>query len=201
MPLDMAKAAAMKRNVSDASIRKATGRSTDEWFALLDARGGTGGDHKSRVRLLAEAGLASAWHQQTLTVMYEKERGLREPGQTATAGYEIGVRRTVPLPPDQVWARLTSARGLPEWLEAAPPLEPGTRFALPDGATGEVRTVQPGSRVRLVWKGGSTLQVTLTPTARGCTVTFHQEKLPDGATRERMREHWRAVLERCFPED
>ena len=124
-------------------------------------------------------------------------------GQTRDAGFEIGVRRTLPLAPDAAWHRLLSPQGLAAWLGAITgdlPLTPGSRYALADGATGEVRVYQPGSHLRLTWQPGdwvrpSTVQVRVIPHGAGSTVAFHQEHLPDAAARVTRGAYYTAALD------
>lgn len=64
---------------------------------------------------------------------YEHERGIREVGETADAGYQIGVQRTLPVPKDQLWELLTSPDGLAIWLGEGEsfPIEPGQTYNTP----------------------------------------------------------------------
>jgi uncharacterized protein YndB with AHSA1/START domain len=188
---------------SDAAVRRATGRGWDAWFDLLDRAGAAELDHRAIVALLRDReGLAEPWWQQAVTVAYEKARGLRaEVGQTATAGFQVGVRRTVPRPAHDVWTWLVEGPGRDAWLGpgAELRLERGARYVCDDGTTGEVRSVRPGERLRLTWHppdedAPSTVQLTVIPKGDRCTVAFHQEKLPDLAAREAMKARWRAVL-------
>ena len=43
---------ATQRKISDAAVRKATGKSWDEWFAVLDSEGADALPHKQIARLL-----------------------------------------------------------------------------------------------------------------------------------------------------
>lgn len=126
----------------------------------------------------------------------------RPVGLTKDVGYQIGVRRTLPLTPEEAWRRVTSARGLRAWLGDAPvmPLEKGTSYELADGATGEIRVFAPGSHLRLTWQPGewprpSTIQVRVIDKGDRATIAFHQEHLPDAAAREARREHFKAALD------
>lgn len=188
---------------SDAAVRSATGRGWDDWFARLDAAGAGALDHKAIVAIVRDVeGLTNGWWQQAVTVAYEKARGLRATvGETADAGFQVGVQRTVAMSSDEAWAWLTTGAGRDAWLgrTEALPLEPGARYRCEDGTTGEVRRVEPGRRVRLTWQppgwsSASTVQITITPKDDRCTVGFHQERLPDGDAREAMKARWRAVL-------
>jgi len=188
---------------SNDAVLRATGRGWEDWFAALDRAGANELDHRSIVALLRDReGLDDPWWQQTVTVAYEKARGLRaQVGETADAGFQVGVQRTIDLPADEAWRWLLEGPGQRVWLGPCPPLtlQPGAPYACEDGTRGEVRSVRPGERVRLRWHppdldAPSTLQLTVTPKDGRCVVAFHQEKLPDLAAREAMKVRWRAVL-------
>jgi uncharacterized protein YndB with AHSA1/START domain len=195
--------------VTDEAVRNATGRGWEEWLALLDAAGAAGWDHKRIVAHLEEAHpqVASSWWRQSLTVEYEKRRGKRVLGETADAGFQVGVRRTVPLGAKDAWRLVTSRAEL--WLGdgARLRLEKGARYEAAGGnglpaVTGEVRVVKPGDRLRMTWqpagwKAPATLQVTLEGAREGKTgLTVHLERLPDARAREAMRARFGAALER-----
>ncbi|BFH59621.1 SRPBCC domain-containing protein [Paenibacillus azoreducens] len=123
-------------------------------------------------------------------------------GLTAAAGYQIGVRRTVPLSPEEAWRLLVSPEGKKLWIGKACglELEPGQCFASDEGITGELRIVKPMEQLRMKWqraewKQPSTLQIRILPTAQGkATISFHQEKLEDQTAREAMKNHWEEAL-------
>ncbi|WP_395727983.1 SRPBCC domain-containing protein [Nakamurella sp.] len=126
-------------------------------------------------------------------------------GLTRDAGFEIGVSRTVDLPPDQVWRSLVSDDGVATWLGAGvrlpdPAAAKGTRYRTTDGTRGEIRSLHPTGRLRLTWQPPdwdheSTVQVTVSVRGGRTVIRFHQERLSDPAERARQREHWRAVLD------
>lgn len=124
-------------------------------------------------------------------------------GQTATAGVQIGVRRTFAVSAEEAWNHLLSEPGLRLWLGAvdAISIEPKHRFESEEGITGEFRIVKPFQQIRLTWKKRewqkpSTLQIRLLSNAAGkTTISFHQEHLSDLRVREEMKRHWEAVLE------
>ncbi|GMK48942.1 hypothetical protein PghCCS26_60720 [Paenibacillus glycanilyticus] len=123
-------------------------------------------------------------------------------GKTASAGFQIGVRRTLPVSPERAWAFLTSAEGLKLWIGSVKNLEieAGETFQSAEGISGELRIVKPRQQLRLKWtKPGwekpSTLQIRLISSGpEKTTVSFHQENLDHAATREQMKLHWEDVL-------
>ena len=77
-PADAPKA---RRPYSDEVVRANTGRTWDEWFALLDRWGGAQRPHPEIARWLVEEHGVGGWWAQGVTVGYEQARGLRDPGQ------------------------------------------------------------------------------------------------------------------------
>lgn len=123
-------------------------------------------------------------------------------GKTRDVGYQIGVRRTMPLALDEAWALLTSPEGVRLWLGDAPgvEIEPGADYVLEDGSSGEIRVVSDRSHLRLTWQPGdwpraSTLQVRVIPKDERTTIAFHQEHLPGPDEREARRAHFARVLD------
>ncbi|CAM3280202.1 hypothetical protein [Brevibacillus sp. AY1] len=44
-------------------------------------------------------------------------------GKTASVGFQVGVRRTFPIPQEQAWEMLTSSEGLTLWLGNSPSVQ------------------------------------------------------------------------------
>lgn len=193
--------------VSSDAVQEATGRDWDGWLAVLDDAGAAGWDHPDIVRHLERrhGDATTSWWRQTIAVGFERARGLRAVGQTADAGFQVGVQRTLQAPVGAVWELLTARPQL--WLGGGAPLpEKGRRYAVTaqgvhPAADGEIRVVTPERRLRLTWRpegwdAPATLQLTLTERRPGATTLgVHLEKLPDGDAREAMREHWRRVMD------
>ncbi|MGW6914769.1 SRPBCC family protein [Kitasatospora sp. NPDC054939] len=123
-------------------------------------------------------------------------------GLTRDAGFEIGVSRTLPHPPQAVWDLLTSTEGAALWLGPGAHLATavGEPVGAADGATGELRSRHEGSRIRLTWQPAgrtapTTVQMTVTPSGGRTVLRFHQERLADPEERARQREHWRAAMD------
>lgn len=186
--------------VSDEAVRAATGRGWDEWRAALDAAGAREWSHREIVAHIAsEHPQVSGWWQQSITVAYEKAHGRRVVGQTADAGFQLGVQRRLAATPAEVWELVTTRPEL--WLGEGIAFREGERYRV-TGAEGEVRVVKPGLRLRLTWRPDgwekpATLQLTLDAPRPGTTALgVHLERLPDADAREAMRTRFRAALER-----
>ncbi|MDQ3610035.1 MAG: SRPBCC domain-containing protein [Actinomycetota bacterium] len=199
--------------VSSKSVREATGRGWEEWLETLDTAGAADWDHKEIVAYLEREHpeVGTGWWRQSLTVGYEQGRGKRAVGQTAGAGFQVGVQRSVAATVSEVWELITSRPEL--WLGegASVDFDQGGRYEVPPGngvpgASGEVRVVKPGDRLRMTWQpegwpAPATLQLTLSEPGSGKTaIHAHLEKLPDADAREAMRARWREALERIAAE-
>ena len=120
-------------------------------------------------------------------------------GLTKDAGWELGVRTTVPAPLTAVWDWLLSD-GLAVWLGqiALLPTEKGEPFETSDGVRGTLRSRTDGSRLRISWQPDdwphdTILQLTVKDAATGTTIGIHHEKLADRDERKLMLGHWKNV--------
>ncbi|GAB3484995.1 SRPBCC domain-containing protein [Nocardiopsis coralliicola] len=125
----------------------------------------------------------------------------RPTGRTKDAGFQIGVSRTLAVPPERLWEFVTGSRGLELWLGAAPegPLVRGEPYRSAGGASGEVRGRREGERLRVTRRidgeQATTLQFSISTTPSGTRLALHEERLPDAAARERRRTHWQSVMD------
>lgn len=191
---------------SESALVGATGHGWQHWLAALDDAGAARMSHGDIVEHLERAHpeVVSGWWRQSIAVGYERARGRRMVGQTADGHFQIGVRRTITGSPEEIWDLLVARPEL--WLGpgAAPPAPGGAyrsgAFGEVAAAHGEFRVVTHPLRLRMTWhpdgwEAPAVLQITLMRAGPlRTTLGAHMERLPDAAVRERMREHWRAVL-------
>lgn len=123
-------------------------------------------------------------------------------GKTKGQGWEIGVRRTLPIRTDAAWELLMTQSGLGIWLGhgVTPDFQKGDTFQTDEKTEGEIRSYDEGSMIRMRWQPSgwdfaSTLQIRVLPAKRGATISIHHEKLENGEQREQMQQHWSAVLD------
>jgi len=159
-----------------------TGRPLAEWLELLDAWGAGSRTHTEIARWLATDHRVDGWWSQTITVGYERARGRRVLHQTS-AGFSIGVTRTIATTADAVRAAFGDPDRRSSWFPGAP-LE---RHAAYSGKRGRYDWTDPPSKV---W-------VDLVPKADGrTTVTVTHERLPDADAAAALKEQWRGALDR-----
>ena len=166
--------------MSDEAMLRGSGKSHAEWFSLLDAWGATQRGHSEIAEWLRTAQGVGSWWTQSITVDYERARGMRGRHQQRD-GYSISVTKTVAVAAPAALAAFTSAPLRRRWLPDAPMRQRPTRAAL----SARFDWSDPTSRV----------VVTIVPKAAGkSTVAISHEKLPDAGTAERMKAAWRDSL-------
>jgi hypothetical protein len=166
--------------MSDEAMRRGSGRSIGEWIEILDRWGGTEHGHTEIARwLVAEHGIGG-WWSQSVTVAYERARGMRATNQRPD-GYTVGISKTVGATADRVTDAFLDPAVRERWLPDAPI---------------RVRTSQRGRTARFDWDNPpSRIGLYIIPKDGAKTqVTLELEKLPDAASVERLRAFWRERL-------
>jgi hypothetical protein len=161
--------------VSDETVARRTGRTWAEWFAELDEWGARGRSHGEIARHLSEAHGVPGWWAQTVTVGYERARGMRALHE-GPSGFSAGVSRTVAVPVERLFEAVCD----PSW-----PAEGALR----------PRTARPARSARFDWEDGAT-RVHAYFTAKGdakSAVTIQHERLA-GAAVEHAKAYWRDRL-------
>jgi hypothetical protein len=173
----VADAPGARRPYSDEVIRSNTGRTWDEWFALLDGWGAARRPHPEIARWLVEEHDVGGWWAQGVTVAYEQARGLRAPGQRRGGLFEVNATKTVAVPVDRLYEAFADPTLRERWLP---------------GATVEVRTARPAKSIRANWDGSTRLVIAFT--ARGeakSQVALTHERVPDAGTADKLKAFWR----------
>jgi uncharacterized protein YndB with AHSA1/START domain len=164
---------------TDAMVR-ASGRSHEDWFALLDAWDATERPHAEVARWLRETHGVAGWWAQSITVDYERARGIRARHQMS-GGFTVSANRTVAVNAARLLEAFTEASLREQWLPDATMQQRPTRAAL----TARFDWSDPPSRVVVI----------VLPKGEGkATVNLTHEQLPDAETAERLKGAWRAWL-------
>lgn len=175
--VDHAQLAGMK----DESIAAKTGRTWLEWVRVLDADGAATMTHRDIARMLHEKHRVGDWWAQTVTVGYERSKGLRERGQRRGGGYETTKSRTFAVPVSELFAAWADDRTRRRWL---------------DGVEATVRTATAPKSIRLQWPDGTLVVVGFTAksNAKSAVALAHQ-KLRDKAAAEAAKRFWTERLD------
>jgi hypothetical protein len=126
--------------MSDEAARAKTGRTWAEWVEVLDAREAAALPHGEIAAIVHEEFGISGWWSQSVTVGYERIKGLREIGQRRDGGYEASKSKTVPVSVERLRRAVTDRRLRARWLPDAEPTlrktrsEQSARFTWEDGS-------------------------------------------------------------------
>lgn len=84
--------------MSDAAIKEKTGCTWEKWVKALDYHGAESMSHRDIAKLVHEKYKVGPWWTQTVTVGYERIKGLRARGQRRDGTYEASKSRTFKVP-------------------------------------------------------------------------------------------------------
>lgn len=177
-----ASAAPRRQNMSDQALIEATGADWKTWLALLDERGAVGLDHAAIARMVMEEFEIDGWWAQSITVGYEQERGLREPGQRADGTYSATASKTVGAPITTAFEHVADPESQAQWL---------------GGLELSQRSASPPKSVRFDASDGSRVFANLTAKGEAATaVQVEIAKLASAEDAEAAKAAWKARLER-----
>ena len=145
LPIEYQKLAGM----SDDAIAKATAKSWPEWTTYLDELDAYTWEHRDIAAHLDASFDFGGWWAQTVTVGYERLRGLRDYGQRRGGDYDVNKSRTVPVRLAELWNAFEDDHRK-AWL-AEPALDfhrstpmKSKRGSLPDGTKVDVYFTDKG---------------------------------------------------------
>ena len=169
--------------VSDEAMQRRTGRVWEEWFALLDAWGGAERKHPEIARWLEEEHQVSGWWAQSITVGYERARGMRAPHQLVD-GFSANASKTVNVPVEALYRAFADETDRARWLPDAPLT---------------VRTAREPKALYVTWRRGESdeSRADIGFTAKGeskSQVAVQHVRLADAAATETMKAFWRERL-------
>jgi hypothetical protein len=173
---------AVEPRVSAEAVAAATGKRWDEWFELLDGWAGTQRSHAEIARWLADEHGVAGWWAQSVTVEYEKARGMRAPGQRPD-GWEVSASKTVSVSVERLYAAFTEDAERERWLP---------------GADLRLRTATAPKSARYDWEDGSTRVVAwFEPKGDAKSlISLAHQKLPDADTADEMKAYWRERVQK-----
>jgi hypothetical protein len=166
--------------VAEARLREATGKGWDQWFAILDRWGAKRRTHTEIARHLMDDRNVPGWYAQSITVGYERARGLRLKHQQRT-GFSVSASRTIGVPARTLFDAFVEDARRREWLPDAPL---------------SLETSQRGRSARFEWDRGHS-RVTAWFERAGpskAKVSIEHARLPDADDAETMKAMWRERL-------
>jgi len=162
--------------MSDAKLKQATGCTWEKWVQALDHAKAHNWPHREIARYVREKFKTPSWWTQTVTVGYERIKGLREKGQQRDGGFEANKSRTFAAPVGKLYRAFNDKRVRSAWLPAvnltirSKTREKYMRITMPD---------QTSVAVGFYSKGAGKSQVAI-----------QHGRFPDKAASERTKAFW-----------
>lgn len=168
--------------LSDATIKAKTGCDWKKWTDALDYVNAHEWTHTEIARYVHEKFKINGWWSQSVTVGYERIKGLRVIGQRRTGEFEASKSKTFNVPMSKLYSAFADKRKRARWLG---PVD------IKVGATIKHRSF------RLTWTDGKPVAAWFESKGPGkAVVGITHHKLPDRATADRVKSEWAGRLEK-----
>jgi len=167
--------------MSDASIKAKTGCNWEKWVKSLDYYGADKMTHRDIAELVQKKYGVGDWWTQTVTVGYERIKGLRARGQRRDGSYEATKSRTFDVPIATLYEAFADKSVRDRWL---------------NGTEVKVRRATAPKSIRFGLADGAIVAVGFIPKGKSkSSVAVTQAKLPDRESAERLKKYWTERLE------
>ena len=161
---------------SDATLKAKTGCSWERWVRALDRHGAQQMSHRDIAALVNEKYKIDGWWSQTVTVGYERIKGLRARGQRRDGTYEASKSRTFNIPVTTLFDAWADASVRRRWL---------------NGESVKIRTATAPKSMRLNWADRTIIAVGFTAKGNSkSSVAVQHTHLPDRETADRLKQYW-----------
>jgi hypothetical protein len=132
---------------SDAVLKEKTGCNWERWVRALDRAQAYTWSHREIATYVNEKYKVPGWWAQTVTVGYERIKGLRAIGQRRDGSFEASKSRTFAVPLVRLYRAWHDSRTRARWL-------PGVDLT--------VRTATRGKSMRITWPDRTSVEVGFT---------------------------------------
>jgi hypothetical protein len=173
--------------MSEDAITRGTGRGWDDWFRVLDAWDATSHTHTEIARYVTTELGVDGWWSQSVTVGYERARGMRAMNQRPE-WFEVSVSKTVGLPAIDAWRAFVEPSRRTRWLDLKLRMRTGTKTI---GRSARFDVPDEGNRVNVSFTEKD---------ATRSVVTVTHVRLDDAADVAAHRTAWKTRLERLAQE-
>lgn len=180
-PTAPSKAYAELAGMSDAVIKEKSGRDWKNWVKTLDAEGAEKMLHRDVAMMVHEKYNVNEWWSQSVTVGYERIKGLRVRGQRRDGTYEATKSKTYNVPVERLFEAWVDAKLRRKWLDV-----PGLK----------IRTATASKSMRIGMPDGAIVAVAFLSKGNAkSSIGLAHDKLPDRETAERLKKYWSDRLE------
>jgi hypothetical protein len=161
---------------SDALLKEKTGCTWERWVKALDRVKAYTWPHREIAKYVMEKYKTPGWWAQTVTVGYERIKGLRAVGQRRDGSFEANKSKTLGVPLAQLYGALHDARTRARWL-------PGVDLT--------VRTATREKSMRITWPDQTSVVIGFERKGPAKSlVAIQHGKLPDRDSATRAKQYW-----------
>jgi len=162
--------------MADAAVQEKTGRTWEQWVRTLDKHEAERMSHRDIAVLVSQTYKVQEWWSQTVTVGYERIKGLRARGQRRDGTYEASKSRTYDVPVGELFDAWADAAMRRRWLDTM-----GVK----------VRSATKPKAMRIGWPDGTVVIVGFLPKGDAkSSVAIAHTKLPDRETANQLKVYW-----------
>lgn len=186
--------------ITDAAAKAATGRTLNEWFALLDDAPAPQLGRKGVNDFLFKTHQVDAWWTTTLAAEYERARGMTEK-DGRPRGYAICVTKNIKAPAARVSEAFTTPGVLSRFLGAGAHADgkEGGAWSDGDGHHGTFSKLAGGKTVRFSWKdtasgNESLVDLKITEKSGVSSLVLNHERIQDRGEADGLRTAWGQAL-------
>jgi len=161
---------------SDAAVKAQTGCTWERWVKALDRVAAHTWPHRRIAQYVHEKYKVPGWWAQTVTVGYERIKGLRAIGQRRDGAFEATKSKVFAVPLPQLYRAFSDTRTRARWL-------PNVDLT--------VRTATRNKSMRITWPDSTSVQLGFS--RKGVSkaqVQIQHGKLPDRAAATRTKQYW-----------
>jgi Domain of unknown function (DUF4287) len=167
--------------MTDEKVRAATGRIWTDWFALLDEWGAVDREHPEIATWLRAEHGVPGWWAQTVTVEYERARGLRPVRGDRDGTHNVSASKTIGVPVERLFEAWSDPELRGRWLGDVELRE---------------RTSRPPRTARYDWEDGSTRVIVGFDAIADAKsrIAISHERVADADEAARLKDFWRERL-------
>jgi hypothetical protein len=167
--------------MTDEAVKAKTGCTWERWVRALDKANATDMTHREIAKHIFEKYKVSGWWAQTVTVGYERIKGLREIGQRRGGSFEANKSKTFAAPLAKLYASFSQKRVRDRWLGNDVPFK--------------IHTSTREKSMRVTWEDDTSVEIHFNRKDNGKSqVSIQHCRLPSKAAATKMKEYWGARL-------
>jgi len=170
--------------IADEALIKATGKAWADWKKILRSMKAGDLSHKEIASKLSTEHGVPGWWAQGITVRFEQEIGRREPGQSSTGRYNVGVSTTIQGSMDDALAIWSAAVKNRKNFDGVSIDSPPTTTSTPKWRYWKIKL-----------KDGTRINVNISEKPGGkALLNIQHENLADSEGIERWRTFWKSFV-------